>query len=58
MQPTTDIAPVEPERLTRIKEAAFRIRTNALIQGEVQGQGYIARPWTSPTSWRCSTPTS
>ena len=43
MQPTTDIAPVEPERLTRIKEAAFRIRTNALIQGEVQGQGYIGQ---------------
>ncbi len=43
MQPTTEIAPVEPERLTRIKEAAFRIRTNALIQGEVQGQGYIGQ---------------
>ena len=43
MATTTEPAPVEPERLTRIKEAAFRIRTNALIQGEVQGQGYIGQ---------------
>ncbi|XKH57319.1 transketolase [Citricoccus nitrophenolicus] len=34
---------MEIERLQRIKEAAFRIRTNALIQGEVQGQGYIGQ---------------
>ncbi len=43
MPTTTDPTPVEPERLQRIKEAAFRIRTNALIQAEVQGQGYIGQ---------------
>ena len=43
MQSRTEVAPIEPERLARIKEAAFRIRTNALIQGEVQGQGYIGQ---------------
>ena len=43
MEPTTDTTPIDPERLRRIKEAAFRIRTNALIQGEVQGQGYIGQ---------------
>lgn len=43
MQSTTEVAAVEPERLQRIKEAAFRIRTNALIQAEVQGQGYIGQ---------------
>jgi transketolase len=34
---------VDAERLQRIKEAAYRIRTNALIQAEVQGQGYIGQ---------------
>lgn len=34
---------IDPERLQRIKEAAYRIRTNALIQAEVQGQGYIGQ---------------
>ncbi|MHC5558862.1 transketolase [Kocuria sp. U4B] len=43
MPTTTEPAPVETERLQRIKEAAFRIRTNALIQAEVQGQGYIGQ---------------
>ncbi|MEX5300463.1 transketolase, partial [Kocuria sp. CPCC 205292] len=43
MQSSTDRAAVDPERLQRIKEAAFRIRTNALIQAEVQGQGYIGQ---------------
>ncbi|MFF0902064.1 UNVERIFIED_CONTAM: thiamine pyrophosphate-dependent enzyme [Kocuria sp. CPCC 205316] len=43
MATTTEPAPAETERLQRIKEAAFRIRTNALIQGEVQGQGYIGQ---------------
>ncbi|MGM7671086.1 transketolase [Microbacterium sp. A93] len=43
MPSTTDPDAVEIERLQRIKEAAFRIRTNALIQGEVQGQGYIGQ---------------
>lgn len=31
------------ERLQHIREAAFRIRTNALIEAEVQGQGYIGQ---------------
>ncbi|GGG66991.1 transketolase [Kocuria dechangensis] len=43
MPTTTEPAPVQTERLQRIKEAAFRIRTNALIQAEVQGQGYIGQ---------------
>lgn len=34
---------VDAQRLSRIREAAFRIRTNALIQAEVQGQGYIGQ---------------
>jgi transketolase len=43
MQTTTELGAVDAERLQRIKEAAFRIRTNALIQAEVQGQGYIGQ---------------
>lgn len=43
MPATNEPNPVDPERLQRIKEAAFRIRTNALIQAEVQGQGYIGQ---------------
>ncbi|MCR3722008.1 MULTISPECIES: transketolase [Prauserella salsuginis group] len=31
------------KRLERIREAAFNIRSNALIQAEVQGQGYIGQ---------------
>lgn len=32
-----------PERIARIREAAYRIRRNSLIQAEVQGQGYIGQ---------------
>jgi len=31
------------ERVQRIRAAAFRIRRNALLMGEVQGQGYIGQ---------------
>ncbi len=34
---------IDPERVQRIKEAALRIRHNALTQAEVQGQGYIGQ---------------
>ena len=40
---TTQDAPARTERLTRIREAAYRIRLNALNMGEVQGQGYIGQ---------------
>lgn len=40
---TSTAAPPRTERITRIREAAYRIRTNALIQAEVQGQGYIGQ---------------
>jgi transketolase len=43
MPSTTEGVVVDAERLQRLKEAAYRIRTNALIQGEVQGQGYIGQ---------------
>ncbi|MBP3037529.1 transketolase [Arthrobacter sp. zg-ZUI100] len=43
MTETTDAVTVDPERLQRIKGAAYRIRYNALIQAEVQGQGYIGQ---------------
>lgn len=33
----------DPERITRLRESAQRIRHNALIQAEVQGQGYIGQ---------------
>lgn len=33
----------DPERIQRIREAAHRIRQYALVQGEVQGQGYIGQ---------------
>ena len=36
---TTDRA----ERIERIRQAAYRIRRNALEMGEVQGQGYIGQ---------------
>ncbi|WP_138759265.1 transketolase [Modestobacter altitudinis] len=32
-----------PERVERIRQAAHRIRRNALVMGEVQGQGYIGQ---------------
>src|SRR4051812_21682523 len=31
------------ERIERIRQAAYRIRRNALLMGEVQGQGYIGQ---------------
>src|SRR3712207_8145154 len=31
------------ERIERIRQAAYRIRRNALDMGEVQGQGYIGQ---------------
>ena len=33
----------DPERVLRIQEAAHRIRRHALVQAEVQGQGYIGQ---------------
>lgn len=33
----------DPERVQRIREAAYRIRQNAIVQAEVQGQGYIGQ---------------
>jgi transketolase len=33
----------QTKRLTRLREAAYRIRRNALAMGEVQGQGYIGQ---------------
>lgn len=39
----TASATTAEERLTRIREAAYRIRQNALTQAEVQGQGYIGQ---------------
>jgi transketolase len=37
--------PVEDRaaRIQRLREAAYRIRLNALVEGEVQGQGYIGQ---------------
>lgn len=35
--------PLDPERIQRVREAAYRIRQYALIQAEVQGQGYIGQ---------------
>lgn len=43
MTSTTESDTTRTERIQRIKEAAFRIRTNSLIQAEVQGQGYIGQ---------------
>ena len=37
--PTTDPA----DRIGRLRAAAYRIRRNALVMGEVQGQGYIGQ---------------
>lgn len=36
-------APTRQERITRLQESAHRIRHNALLMGEVQGQGYIGQ---------------
>jgi transketolase len=40
---TTSTPPLDAERILRIREAAYRIRQYALIQAEVQGQGYIGQ---------------
>jgi transketolase len=41
---TTGSATVEKsERIERLRDAAYRIRLNALNMGEVQGQGYIGQ---------------
>ena len=40
MTSTTD---QRTERLTRLRDSAYRIRRNALDMGEVQGQGYIGQ---------------
>jgi len=34
---------ISPERIARVREAAFRIRQNSLVEAEVQGQGYIGQ---------------
>lgn len=36
-------APTRQERISRLQESAHRIRHNALLMGEVQGQGYIGQ---------------
>lgn len=42
--PTASTPPrLDPERLRRLREAAFRIRQYSLVQAEVQGQGYIGQ---------------
>ncbi|WP_193106077.1 transketolase [Brachybacterium sp. FME24] len=43
MTVTSTQPPLDPERILRIREAAYRIRQYALIQAEVQGQGYIGQ---------------
>jgi transketolase len=40
---TTGPAADQAERIERIRQAAYRIRLNALNMGEVQGQGYIGQ---------------
>jgi transketolase len=39
----TDQAGDSADRITRLRAAAYRIRRNALLMGEVQGQGYIGQ---------------
>lgn len=39
LTPTVDL----PARVSRVREAAQRIRLNALAMGEVQGQGYVGQ---------------
>jgi transketolase len=42
--PQAAVAPAAPtDRIERIRQAAYRIRLNALNMGEVQGQGYIGQ---------------
>src|SRR5437588_10920754 len=40
---TTGDTSDQAERIERIRQAAYRIRRNALDMGEVQGQGYIGQ---------------
>jgi transketolase len=40
---TLTAATKEPERIERLRRAAYRIRLHALNMGEVQGQGYIGQ---------------
>jgi transketolase len=40
---TTSPAPTRAERIENLRQAAYRIRLNALNMGEVQGQGYIGQ---------------
>jgi transketolase len=40
---TTSPTATRAERVQRVREAAYRIRHNALDMGEVQGQGYIGQ---------------
>ena len=44
-QQTSAEQPVDhqTERIERLRQAAYRIRLNALTMGEVQGQGYIGQ---------------
>ena len=43
MQNQTPLSEITPERVSKIREAAYRIRLNSLTQAEVQGQGYIGQ---------------
>lgn len=40
---STNRPPITAERLEKIRQAAYRIRRNSLIQAEVQGEGYIGQ---------------
>jgi len=41
--PTDTPASTDPDRIARLRDAAYRIRRYALDMGEVQGQGYIGQ---------------
>lgn len=43
MNAATNRPAPDAERIERIRRAAYRIRRNALVQAEVQGQGYIGQ---------------
>ncbi|WP_210604617.1 transketolase [Brevibacterium oceani] len=43
MRTQTSLSPITSERISTIREAAYRIRLNSLTQAEVQGQGYIGQ---------------
>ncbi|AZS38168.1 Transketolase 2 [Microbacterium lemovicicum] len=40
---TAVTTPARAERISRVRDAAYRIRRNALTMGEVQGQGYVGQ---------------